>query len=888
MENHRVLSSSEKNSAVKEWRFGGNSVSSKKKHLSSYNNGKSDCFGASLAVVPNSMLLASRCSVECEEEEEVGKKKQKKGVVVVVEEEGSAVLRSAWIQRIIPRVLGDEKDKGKLAAVGSRENQTHESLVGFWKKKERKPFCVVADAGLVSPELSRVRESPSKITGRVAAGCQSWEHDAGADAVGGNNNNKNNGIVIASGNESNAGGGVVVAAGLGFQFDGGGCVGDGGGGSTNRNSRKEREISFADGPSSSLPPLSLFAPFKHEKEWRRRKRNDQGGNNSSSSSGKAEEVVALMMPPPVLTPLLSKDQIVGTSQKRMLLDHLLSSSLTPLSVPSSNPSAIHSIATTSTVLRAADTRLGFGEMFKRPLEPMQVFSPFKSSRDANNAQSPCSSKTASLPFDLVLPLDTDGHDSVKQEDTGAKCNTQPARNINEEHPKLRGSLSANVGSATLVSSSFWPECGNQSGDQESSGQAAEVFRHRSSTSHLLCCDHQPKAQHLKTKEVAIKDPNERRLFSAAGSSGSIPPVLLVVSAPGYQSPFQSASSSTHVKAVGGQNMVVLEGYRNPAMETSQQKPTEKTLGWNCGVEEMHSQELQPEDREIGKEQTREQERGSGAEEAEDVVARMDVYMEQVPLGCGALESGFGSGSGVVHALVQQGSRQGQDVVQRNGTCNLLAQTPDNDRPGCSTSFRKWTCDPSMDVHSRSRILEELNTTPSQACNIPSADNEYPKVPKGQPWLHRWMHPSISRSNDSFKLLSASRVFSGGSGLGAASNADASTVTKSQEGVAYSRRVQKVASEGETSHAVIGVNNQFAKTERGNVSVGEDDGSRSKMPFFLGYQNPPSAAAIALVGAASRRSMMPLLPQRQPGTRVAVWPLTQDTLNSLPHVLPHGS
>jgi hypothetical protein len=395
--------------------------------------------------------------------------------------------------------------------------------------------------------------------------------------------------------------------------------------------------------------------------------------------------------------------------------------------------------------------------------------------------------------------------------------------------------------------------------------------------------------HLTFSVVTINP----RLFSAAGSSGSIPPLLLVVSAPGNQSPFQSTSSSTHVKAVDGRNMVVLEGYQNPAMETSQHKPTEKTRGWNCGVEEMHSQELQPEDREIGKEQTREQERGSGTEEAEDVVARTDVDMEQVALRCGALESGFGSGCGVVHALVQQGSRQGQDVVQRNGTCNLLAHTPDNDRPGCRTSFRKWTCDPSMDVHSRSGILEELNTTPSQACNIPSADNEYPKVPKGQPWLHRWMHPSISRSNDSLKLPSASRVFSGGSGSGAAtnqaaSNADASTVTKSQEGVAYSRRVQKVASEGERSHAVIGVNNQFAKTERGNVSVGEDDGSRLKMPFFLGYHNPPSAAAIALVGAASRRSMMPLLPQRQPGTRVAVWPLTQDTVNSLPHVLPHGS
>jgi hypothetical protein len=213
-------------------------------------------------------------------------------------------------------------------------------------------------------------------------------------------------------------------------------------------------------------------------------------------------------------------------------------------------------------------------------------------------------------------------------------------------------------------------------------------------------------QHLKTKEVAFKDPNECRLFSTAGSS-----------VPGYQSPFQSTSSSTHVKAVGGQNMVVLEGYQNPAMETSQHKPTEKTRGWNCGVEEIHSQELQPEDREIGKEQTREQERGSGTEEAEDVVARTDVDMEQVALRCGALESGFGSGCGVVHALVQQGSRQGQDVVQRNGTCNLLAHTPDNDRPGSRTSFRKWTCDPSMDVHSRPGILEELNTTPSQACNI---------------------------------------------------------------------------------------------------------------------------------------------------------------------------
>jgi hypothetical protein len=58
-----------------------------------YNNKK--YFKVDLTMVPNPMLLASRCLIECEEE--LGKKK---GVVVVVE--GSTRFSLAWIQKIIP------------------------------------------------------------------------------------------------------------------------------------------------------------------------------------------------------------------------------------------------------------------------------------------------------------------------------------------------------------------------------------------------------------------------------------------------------------------------------------------------------------------------------------------------------------------------------------------------------------------------------------------------------------------------------------------------------------------------------------------------------------------------------------------------------------------
>jgi hypothetical protein len=122
-----------------------------------------------------------------------------------------------------------------------------------------------------------------------------------------------------------------------------------------------------------------------------------------------------------------------------------------------------------------------------------------------------------------------------------------------------------------------------------------------------------------------------------------------------------------------------------------------------------------------------------------------------------------------------------------------------------------------------------------------------------------------------------------------SDAYTSTGTESEEVVWSSRRVQITVSdetglelERQRSHSVMDVN-QFARTQRGNVFVGEDEGSRLKKSFFLGYNKHPSAAAMALVGAASRRSM-PIPPQR-PVKRVA---LMAGTANSPPGAEPSGS
>jgi hypothetical protein len=547
MENHqhrRLLNNSVKISDVKQqqqqsgWGSAtANSLSNKLLNRSSGGGGggnENRCsFGASLAAaavgVHNPAPFVSRCSVECEEveeeeeEEEEQEEKEKKAREVVVEEQGSSGLRSAWIQRIIPRVVGEEKEKER----GLRESAEQDSLVGFWKKK--RASCVVADVGSVRVVAQRARE-PDSSNERVLdkqkevqggsgdggdgvcssshllgsrdelqrLGYQSSEDSAAAAAAAGGNRLLLQPEVVSSAAHvrSNAGGGgVVVAAGLGLQFDGGG-----GGAARNfwvannnrsssSNSSKERDMRNSC-RFSTLPPLSPFVPFKHCKELHQSKSMDYQGNNSSSS-GKLEEVaVAPLLTPSVLLPSYGVEQI-NAQQGKMAetvtwrMDNV--PSLTPLYVPSKS-SSLNSIDISR--LREKGL-LGLGEMLSRPTDLTQVFSPFKSPQDAND-ESPCSSKTASLPLELVLTMDPPNSNySLKhEEDTGPKSRVQPE--IDFEKCQQQAGSSANLCIAMPSPSSLWPGYENESGNQEPSRHSrgdVEIFRRGSSSGQCLV-DHE--------------------------------------------------------------------------------------------------------------------------------------------------------------------------------------------------------------------------------------------------------------------------------------------------------------------------------------------------------------------------------------------------------------
>ncbi len=553
MENHqhrRLLNNSVKNSDVKKqeqqsvWGSAtANSLSNKLLNRSSSSGGgggggnENRCsFGASLAAaavgVHNPAPLVSRCSVECEEvekeeeeeEEEEQEEKEKKEREVVVEEQGSSGLRSAWIQRIIPRVIGEEKEKER----GLRECAEQDSLVGFWKKKTAS--CVVADVDSVRVVAQRAREpnsnneraldkqkevqggsgdggdgvcSSSYLLGSrdelQRLGYQSWEDSAAAPAAAGGNRLLLRPEVISSAAHvrSNAGGGGV-AAGLGLQFDGGGggaarnfwvANNNNNNRSSSSNSSKERDMRNSS-RFSTLPPLSPFVPFKQSKELHQSKSMDYQVNNSSSS-GKLEEVaVAPLLTPWLLLPSYGVEQINAQQGKvaetvTWRMDNV--PSLTPLYVPSKS-SSLDSI----NISRLREKGLlGLGEMLSRPTDLTQVFSPFKSPKDAND-ESPCSSKTASLPLELVLTMDPpNSNDSLKhEEDTGPKSRVQPE--IDFEKCQQQAGSSANLCIAMPSRSSLWPGYENESGNKELSCHSrghVKIFRRGSSSGQRLV-DHE--------------------------------------------------------------------------------------------------------------------------------------------------------------------------------------------------------------------------------------------------------------------------------------------------------------------------------------------------------------------------------------------------------------
>ena len=144
-----------------------------------------------------------------------------------------------------------------------------------------------------------------------------------------------------------------------------------------------------------------------------------------------------------------------------------------------------------------------------------------------------------------------------------------------------------------------------------------------------------------------------------------------------------------------------------------------------------------------------------------------------------------------------------------------------------------------------------------------AGNERRTAPHSQSWLQRWM-PSPKPSTTVFKAPQP---------CGSVPPGQLSSHAKNR------KLVQDSITPGEQ---LVGADldgqeqQRTSQIQKTGLWAGSSSGNhhRRSNPLFPGFYPVPSAAAMALVGAASRRAV-PLPPQRV-GTRIAVWPAITGT------------
>ena len=139
----------------------------------------------------------------------------------------------------------------------------------------------------------------------------------------------------------------------------------------------------------------------------------------------------------------------------------------------------------------------------------------------------------------------------------------------------------------------------------------------------------------------------------------------------------------------------------------------------------------------------------------------------------------------------------------------------------------------------------------------SAENESRATSHSQSWLQRWM-PSSKPTATAFKAPQSSGSMLPGQLASHAKN------RRLVQGSIVSGERDEAGSEAQGQHAT-------SEIERAGPWAGSnsDNHHRSTNPLFPGFYPVPSAAAMALVGAASRRGVQP--PPQRVGTRIAVWP-----------------
>jgi hypothetical protein len=186
------------------------------------------------------------------------------------------------------------------------------------------------------------------------------------------------------------------------------------GGATMMTENMIKEKDATSFRSSPLPPLALFEPFKPVTKQQQRCRG----------KGKVDEGVSLLTP---LFPPLSylgiddvpKDSVTGCPTER--LDKHSSPVLTPVYEPYKQ-TADHN----------GGSRTNKGKFADKSLVMTPILPSLESPRDQNELSegpSQCSSKTASLPPDVISPLDLDAYDSVNGREgiSGQNSDTESKR-----------------------------------------------------------------------------------------------------------------------------------------------------------------------------------------------------------------------------------------------------------------------------------------------------------------------------------------------------------------------------------------------------------------------------------------------------------------------------
>ncbi|KAG0583450.1 hypothetical protein KC19_3G136800 [Ceratodon purpureus] len=538
--------------------------------------------------------------------------------------------------------------------------------------------------------------------------------------------------------------------------------------------------------SSPLPPLSLFAPFKHNKE--RRSIESQGRNKMAA--GLSEDSLLTPLFPSCGYKSDPNDNLGGAGVSEEKFDSAMFSQYKP-------SSSIYQ----SSGLRGLET----------PLTLTPIFAPFKTLEEHNRP-------LKSLIKTKIWPLEKNGEDAVGK-DTDMDLDALPEPESQQaDHRGQSGAM--NVHGSTL-----------KDGCHTVNTTAIELSRKRPSLHEDRTDDKDLSTSQSHDEQLSVsqgmrdlfqfdQDLQQQRLIPEAGPVRELRPCINMVSE------VSSGSSPIPCGAVSHQ----LDGSKIEAASRSGFR------GGNMISASVKSTEM---DQVIPDKDT-----PGGAANFNALGQSSEVLLSRQKHSMPGMDG---------HGLRQE-SISGQ---AENVKLSVNAQEDNSGRSSRKRSHDARASESQFALQNPETIslVEPLNQS--------FAGNERRTAPHSQSWLQRWM-PSPKPSTTVFKAPQP---------CGSVPPGQLSSHAKNR------KLVQDSITPGEQ---LVGADldgqeqQRTSQIQKTGLWAGSSSGNhhRRSNPLFPGFYPVPSAAAMALVGAASRRAV-PLPPQRV-GTRIAVWPAITGT------------